>query len=105
MKNLLTLLVLISASCSAQVLTIKLANPKTFNTANAINVTTDSITISNIKDSGIDVQVDVYFYEPGNTPFPKTEHIVLWTGSTYITNQNWTKPSVKAAVKTYLQNQ
>ena len=43
------------------------------------------------------------FYEKTNLNSKKIMFITIWEGNEYITNQNWTKITLKARVKTILQ--
>lgn len=101
------LFALVSFACSAQVIGIKFPSAKGFIVKPAITIVTDSLTISNIHDNGTNVTVDVTFFPKGqpNSIAQNTMSIILWEGTDYITNKDWTKSTLKNALKTILQNQ
>ncbi|MFI5404896.1 MAG: hypothetical protein ACHQ1D_00135 [Nitrososphaerales archaeon] len=86
---------------------IKFNSAKTFTLIPAQTVVSDSLTIANIHDSGTSVTADLTFFTTGSNSLVVNKSMpgfIVWQGSEYISNKDWTKPQLKAAIKNILQN-
>ncbi len=101
MKTPITIALILSGIfAQAQSLGIKFASPKTFIVVPAQTIATDSIYINQFVDNGTSLEALVTFYT--STMESTTKTIVIWQGSDYLQNKDYTKAQLKARIKTLL---
>lgn len=91
----LSMLALLTIS-KAQTIQIKLDSVQSVQLVAAVTCRTDTITVISIIDNGSSVTVNLYTGEG------YIQNLILWSGASYISNENWSNSMIIARIEQLL---